>query len=281
MPSKRGNPNLNLSPRCSAKTRTGCPCRAPAIRGKKRCRMHGGRSIGPRTEQGRARIAAARTTHGRYTGLVPAHLRQARTILQRSCLLVRAIELAAWLPDELRIRLRHGAFDLLPPPFACGLITRQQDRALARAERQRLTPWRDGMAVARANRRAARKPHAPERASAAPAAAVPARQPEEPAAEKPPTPEHVSTAPGAAAPLPARRPERPADAPEPATAPPPAQKPHAPVFAYAPRPEIWSRKTLLMFGALPPGFAAARQGTMHQRTLTPPSSGALLPRINR
>ena len=30
------------SPRCGAKIRTGGSCRAPAVRGKKRCRMHGG-----------------------------------------------------------------------------------------------------------------------------------------------------------------------------------------------------------------------------------------------
>ncbi|WP_432423325.1 HGGxSTG domain-containing protein [Sphingomonas lycopersici] len=30
------------SPRCLARTRSGSPCQAPAVRGKKRCRMHGG-----------------------------------------------------------------------------------------------------------------------------------------------------------------------------------------------------------------------------------------------
>ena len=30
------------SPRCGAKTRNGEYCRAPAVTGKKRCRMHGG-----------------------------------------------------------------------------------------------------------------------------------------------------------------------------------------------------------------------------------------------
>ena len=30
------------SPRCGARTRSGGACRAPAVRGKKRCRMHGG-----------------------------------------------------------------------------------------------------------------------------------------------------------------------------------------------------------------------------------------------
>jgi uncharacterized protein YjcR len=30
------------SPRCGAKVRSGGSCRSPAVRGKKRCRMHGG-----------------------------------------------------------------------------------------------------------------------------------------------------------------------------------------------------------------------------------------------
>ena len=30
------------SPRCDAKTRAGTPCQAPAVNGKRRCRMHGG-----------------------------------------------------------------------------------------------------------------------------------------------------------------------------------------------------------------------------------------------
>ena len=30
------------SSRCGAKTRAGTPCQAPAVAGKKRCRMHGG-----------------------------------------------------------------------------------------------------------------------------------------------------------------------------------------------------------------------------------------------
>ncbi|VIO71254.1 HGGxSTG domain-containing protein [Bradyrhizobium ivorense] len=30
------------SPRCGAKTRSGTACRAPAVHGKRRCRMHGG-----------------------------------------------------------------------------------------------------------------------------------------------------------------------------------------------------------------------------------------------
>jgi glucans biosynthesis protein len=33
---------LLTAPRCGARTRSGEPCRAPAVRGRRRCRMHGG-----------------------------------------------------------------------------------------------------------------------------------------------------------------------------------------------------------------------------------------------
>ncbi len=33
---------MHLSLRCGAKTRSGRPCRSPAVTGKARCRMHGG-----------------------------------------------------------------------------------------------------------------------------------------------------------------------------------------------------------------------------------------------
>jgi hypothetical protein len=37
---------MNRSPRCGARTRSGSPCRSPALRNKKRCRLHGGWSPG-------------------------------------------------------------------------------------------------------------------------------------------------------------------------------------------------------------------------------------------
>jgi len=42
--------NLAKAPRCGAKTRSGQPCRQAAVRGRTRCRMHGGAkgSGGPR-----------------------------------------------------------------------------------------------------------------------------------------------------------------------------------------------------------------------------------------
>ena len=51
--------------RCLAKTRRGTPCQKAALKGKTRCRLHGGLSIGPRTPEGKARSIAAHTKHGR------------------------------------------------------------------------------------------------------------------------------------------------------------------------------------------------------------------------
>lgn len=50
-----------LKPRtCGAKTRRGTRCIARALPGRKRCRNHGGLSTGPRTDEGKAIVAAAR-----------------------------------------------------------------------------------------------------------------------------------------------------------------------------------------------------------------------------
>ena len=50
---------------CSAKTRKGTACQKPPIKGKKRCKLHGGRSSGPKSAEGKARIAKAHWKHGR------------------------------------------------------------------------------------------------------------------------------------------------------------------------------------------------------------------------
>ena len=48
-----------LRPRCGAKTRAGGQCQCKVIPGKRRCKFHGGMSTGPKSEEGRARIAEA------------------------------------------------------------------------------------------------------------------------------------------------------------------------------------------------------------------------------
>nr|WP_051544584.1 HGGxSTG domain-containing protein [Sulfitobacter mediterraneus] len=44
---------------CHAKTRKGRLCRNKSEPGRRRCKFHGGMSTGPKTQEGRARIAEA------------------------------------------------------------------------------------------------------------------------------------------------------------------------------------------------------------------------------
>ena len=63
--------------RCLAKTRRGTPCQNPVVTDRNRCRMHGGLSTGPRTPEGKARVAAAHTKHGRRSR---AHIEKVKAI---------------------------------------------------------------------------------------------------------------------------------------------------------------------------------------------------------
>lgn len=54
---------------CGAYARsTGQPCRALSVPGKRRCRLHGGLSTGPKTAEGKARCADARWPARRLDG---------------------------------------------------------------------------------------------------------------------------------------------------------------------------------------------------------------------
>jgi len=55
---------------CTAKSkRSGVQCRAPALKTSKaqKCRVHGGKSTGPKTQDGIQRIRKANMTHGNQT----------------------------------------------------------------------------------------------------------------------------------------------------------------------------------------------------------------------
>jgi hypothetical protein len=82
---------LRQAPRCGARTRKGAACQSPAVRGKTRCRMHGGARgsggpIGERngnyrhghyTKQRIATMQAARKLIGQARGLVSDQIRSA------------------------------------------------------------------------------------------------------------------------------------------------------------------------------------------------------------
>ena len=57
--------------RCQALSkRSKQQCRKAALKGKRVCMFHGGKSTGPMTSRGKQRCAKARTIHGRETRLI-------------------------------------------------------------------------------------------------------------------------------------------------------------------------------------------------------------------
>ena len=77
---KNGNPSgdWTTAQRCGAMTRHQTACQCPAIRGRRRCRLHGGLSTGPRTPEGLERSRRARWKHGAYSREVRALLSENR-----------------------------------------------------------------------------------------------------------------------------------------------------------------------------------------------------------
>ena len=70
---------MHLSPRCGARTRQGSPCRSPAVKGRGRCRMHGG-ATGSGAQAGNRNALK----HGRYTRELLEFKRSVRELLRES-----------------------------------------------------------------------------------------------------------------------------------------------------------------------------------------------------
>ena len=83
--------------RCLAKTRRATLCQKPAIKGRGRCQLHGGKSTGPRTPEGKARSIAAHTKHGRRS---KAYIEQGKTIRKKLKQIILECHRAGLLPDK-------------------------------------------------------------------------------------------------------------------------------------------------------------------------------------
>jgi hypothetical protein len=75
------------SPRCRAHTRSGTPCRSPAVAGKKRCRMHGG-AAGSGAPKGNRNAFK----HGLHAKAAVAERNQARALMRQAHKLLQGIE---------------------------------------------------------------------------------------------------------------------------------------------------------------------------------------------
>jgi hypothetical protein len=72
----------NAAPRCGARSkRTGKPCRGAAMPNG-RCKVHGGKSTGPRTPEGLARSRRANWKHGYFSREAKAERSRVRQYLR-------------------------------------------------------------------------------------------------------------------------------------------------------------------------------------------------------
>ena len=83
---------------CGAKTRSGHPCRKPTLKRKRRCRLHGGASTGPKTAEGKARIANAQFKHGKYVNW-REHRAREKFYFSEIRRIMREAEEAGLIPD--------------------------------------------------------------------------------------------------------------------------------------------------------------------------------------
>ncbi len=78
---------MQASPRCGAQTRDGDPCRAPVVRGKQRCRMHGGAE-----GSGAPRANWNARKHGVFTREAIAERRRVQALLWKARKLLEEME---------------------------------------------------------------------------------------------------------------------------------------------------------------------------------------------
>ena len=103
--------------RCGAKTRGETGCQRPANKKNGRCRLHGGASTGPKTNEGRARISDANLRQGRYTkdklekqrenAAKGREIRKELRQMERDCW---SFDLGPGLLSKLLSRIRHFTF---------------------------------------------------------------------------------------------------------------------------------------------------------------------------
>jgi hypothetical protein len=84
---KRNTGPMLFSPRCGAMSRSGRPCKSPAVHGKRRCRMHGG-ALG----SGAPRNNKNALKHGRYTREAIAERAHIRELVRQARKLLLQIE---------------------------------------------------------------------------------------------------------------------------------------------------------------------------------------------
>lgn len=70
--------------KCGARSKQNnhAPCRQPAMKNARRCRLHGGKSTGPKTPEGKQKAAYANYKHGLYTNDAMIERKMVREMLK-------------------------------------------------------------------------------------------------------------------------------------------------------------------------------------------------------
>lgn len=98
--------NLAKALRCGARTRTGTSCKSPAVRGRQRCRMHGGTNRGAPKGNRNAWVHGNRSAEAEeQLKLVKAADRLLKSVRLSRC---RQAELLADFDELLRSQLEAG-----------------------------------------------------------------------------------------------------------------------------------------------------------------------------
>ena len=86
---------IGLANAASLKPAGAPPCQKAALKGKTKCRLHGGLSTGPRTPECKARAAAAHTKHRRRSKAQVAQVKAINAELRR---ITNELKRGGWIP---------------------------------------------------------------------------------------------------------------------------------------------------------------------------------------
>jgi hypothetical protein len=136
-PLKNGNPQFDLRyvRRCGAKNRKGLPCRAPAMKNS-RCRLHGGKSTGPRTPEDLERSRRANWKHGRYSAAAIVERRRRKEDRMKMNQLLGNIMRGKGLLSQRSVAVLLPTLETEIHKLSISQVLRIQNRCLADLEKR-------------------------------------------------------------------------------------------------------------------------------------------------
>ena len=130
------NPLLPVRRPCGARTRAGSPCKNWTVRGNSRCRMHGGKSTGPRTPEGLERSRRANLKHGRYSTATLAERRRRKEVRMKMNQLLGNIMRGKGLLSQRSVAILLPTLETEIHKLSISQVLRIQNRCLTDLEQR-------------------------------------------------------------------------------------------------------------------------------------------------